>query len=227
MDVLVISLIALGCAAQHAPTPQAEPAAGEPGPAPPSLDDLLEIETDDDQGAAEAADQSERGALQRALDEAEIGDVFEVALEQMALSAKLLDELFDPGLETQRVQEEIIARLNELIDRAPNQSQQSSGSRSSSSSSQQPGSTPPARTPNQASQPNPGEQAGPADNTREGEPPPPQDASPNIILDESRREWGSLPERIRDMMLQGQSGFKSSLYRSLTEEYYRRLAEEQ
>jgi len=226
--MLVIAWLSAAQAAPPAdpPAPGAAPAA-EQAPAPPSLDDLLDIDDDEQPGAAAATDQSEREALQRALDEAAISDVFEGALEQMALSAKLLDELFDPGLETQRVQEEIIARLSELIERAPNQSQQSSGNSSSSSSSQQPGAQPLSRAPNQANRQNPGEQRGPADNTREGDPPPPQDASLNIVLDETRREWGSLPERIRDMMLQGQSGFKSSLYRTLTEEYYKRLAEEQ
>jgi hypothetical protein len=40
-----------------------------------------------------------------------------------------------------------------------------------------------------------------------------------------RSEWGSLPQRVRDMLLQGRNEKFSSLYEKLTGEYYRRLAE--
>ena len=45
-------------------------------------------------------------------------------------------------------------------------------------------------------------------------------------LEEERTEWGNLPERVRDMLLQGSKEKFSSLYKQLTREYYRRLAEE-
>ena len=38
--------------------------------------------------------------------------------------------------------------------------------------------------------------------------------------------WGSLPERVRDALVQGSSDSFSAAYRRLTEAYYRMLAEE-
>jgi hypothetical protein len=58
------------------------------------------------------------------------------------------------------------------------------------------------------------------------DPPSPQDADPNSILEETRSEWGNLPQRVRDMLLQGRKDSYSPLYKRLTEEYYKRLAEE-
>ena len=46
------------------------------------------------------------------------------------------------------------------------------------------------------------------------------------MIDETRIEWGNLPPRVRDQLLQGRSDKYSSHYERLTREYYRRLAEE-
>ncbi|HRP63251.1 MAG TPA: VOC family protein, partial [Phycisphaerales bacterium] len=56
--------------------------------------------------------------------------------------------------------------------------------------------------------------------------PPMQEGDINTVFEESRSEWGSLPERVRDMLLQGRRERFSSLYEQLTREYYRRLAED-
>lgn len=45
-------------------------------------------------------------------------------------------------------------------------------------------------------------------------------------FDESRVEWGQLPPRVRDAVRQGVRDPMSAAYRRLTQEYYRRLAEE-
>jgi hypothetical protein len=45
-------------------------------------------------------------------------------------------------------------------------------------------------------------------------------------FDESRAEWGRLPPRVRDAVRQGFRDPMSAAYRRLTQEYYRRLAEE-
>ena len=44
------------------------------------------------------------------------------------------------------------------------------------------------------------------------------------LLDGAR--WGNLPARLREALLQGSSDSYSSLYKSMTESYYKRLAEE-
>jgi len=46
------------------------------------------------------------------------------------------------------------------------------------------------------------------------------------MLEESGAEWGRLPQRVRDLIRQGSRDRVSSVYRRLTEEYYRRMAED-
>ncbi len=48
----------------------------------------------------------------------------------------------------------------------------------------------------------------------------------NTMIEEQRTEWGNLPQRVREMLLQGREEKFSSLYEELTREYYRRLAED-
>ena len=45
-------------------------------------------------------------------------------------------------------------------------------------------------------------------------------------FDESRAEWGRLPPRVREAVRQGLRDPMSAAYRRLTQDYYRRLAEE-
>jgi transcription initiation factor TFIID subunit TAF12 len=121
-------------------------------------------------------------------------------------------------LVTQRLQEDVIKRLDILIEAAKQQQQQRSRSRSSSSSSQQH-----QQQQQQRSQAN---RAGDGQNRGEVNPPSRQDGAlrpPSAALNAT---WGALPERVREALRQGQSSGFSSIYRSLTEAYYRRLAEE-
>lgn len=233
-----------GQAKPAAPAPHtapAPPAAGADNgdskavPAPPgkSLDDLLGIDKEaQDKGAADAAQRDSDEALKRELSEKEIADSFALAVEKMSLSAELLDNKFDAGLGTQRVQEDIISKLDQLVQQCRNkQCKGGSSSSSSTSSAQQqaknnskndPGSKP------QASKPNPpGTQRNPKpSDSREGAEPPLQEGDINTVIEESRTEWGNLPPRVRDAIQQARRGKFSSLYNQLTAEYYKRLAEE-
>ena len=214
-------------------SPPASPAAAQP---PPSLDELLGIEEEAevDQAAEAAAAESARRVAER-LRERPIADDFREAIAQMAASESLLEEAAaedadaseDLGLGTQRVQEEILRRLEALIQSAQRQrqrQQQQSSSSSSSSSSE--------------SEPSQGEQAGASSTSSEsrqegaaaegGEAMPPafEEAQLGAMLEEGRVEWGNLPERVRELVRQGRRDRVSSIYRRLTEQYYRRLAEE-
>jgi hypothetical protein len=51
-------------------------------------------------------------------------------------------------------------------------------------------------------------------------------AATDAQFDESRAEWGRLPPRVREAVRQGFRDPMSAAYRRLTQEYYRRLAEE-
>jgi hypothetical protein len=221
-----------------APATPAPPAADKPdAKAPPanqsgkSLDDLLGIDKDQqNKGAAEAAQRDSDEALKRELSEKEIADNFALAVEKMSLSAELLDTKFDPGLGTQRVQEDIISKLDQLIQQCRNKQCKGGGSSSSSSAPQQAKNNPkndPGNKP-QAPKPNPpGNQRNPKpSDSREGAEPPLQEGDINTVIEESRTEWGNLPPRVRDAIQQARRGKFSSLYSQLTAEYYKRLAEE-
>ena len=191
---------------------------------PASLDDLLGLDRDEDEAKADdAARQQNQRELQRRLDEKEITDAFLVAISRMASSAERLDELFDPGLATQRIQEDILAKLDQLIDKA--QSMQSQSSSSSSSSSSKQSSMKPGQQ-SGSSQSNSERKDGNAQNSQEGGPPARQEGDINTLLQEGAIEWGNLPQRLREELQQGRGDEYSSMYRKLTDEYYKRLAEE-
>jgi hypothetical protein len=222
---IVATSTALAADPPAAPAAPPKEAPATTDDAPPSLDELLGIDEEGGEGAsaAEVADRAAQEELQQRLDEEEIRNAFAEAVHKMAVAAEQLDEHFDTGLGTQRLQEEILARLDELVSEA--KKQQSRGGGGSSATSAARSSTPaPAgrKAPSQPGAPQPASDS--RDETeRASEPPPGQ---PNTIFEEARTEWGNLPERVRDMLLQGRREKFSSLYERLTREYYRRLAEE-
>jgi hypothetical protein len=242
-----LALTSMPLAAQVAgPTdapPASRPASKQsetpPASSPPSssLDDLLKIDQEKPDASKPAADSAQDAAadaarreLDKELSEAEVANAFVQAVEQMGVAASLLDAKFDTGLGTQRVQEDIIAKLSQLLDQAKKNKSSSSSSSSSSSRRQQ---NKQQQNPGQRqNQQNQNQQQGdqrnnnPSDNRSEIEPPAPQDANANAPLEESRAEWGNLPQRVRDMLLQGRKEKFSTLYEQLTYEYYKRLAEE-
>lgn len=198
---------------------------GDDEASPPSLDDLLGIEEEEqDRSADEAAQREHAEELERRLSEERIADAFAEAIAKMSLSAELLDERFDTGLGTQRVQEEIISKLSQLIDEAQQQQSSSSSSSSSSSASAQPQQDPGQQQGGGQGRDSGGDQAGTGD--QETDLPPGQQADVDVTMEEMREEWGALPERVRDMLLQGRQERFSGLYEQLTREYYRRLAED-
>jgi hypothetical protein len=226
-----LTLMAAGAVAQDSAPPTSPPQQQ-----PSSLDELLDLEKEKpqqpaDEGAATKTDdvaaQESRRELEKQLSEAEVADAFEQAVEKMGVAAELLDVRFDPSLPTQRVQEDIIAKLNQLLDQAKKNKSQSSSSSSSSQQQQQQQQQDPGKRPQQQNQ-KPGSQRNqdPADNRSEMEPPESQQGDINTVLEETRSEWGNLPQRIRDMLVQGRKEKFSTLYERLTNEYYKRLAEE-
>ena len=186
----------------------------------PSLDELLGTEgtASENTKAPDLPKETVDEALDRLLSGQEIVDEFRAAADLMNRSARRLATSRDTGLATQRMQEDILRKLDTLIADAQQRSQQSSGS-SSSSPSQQPQSTP---QPAQTSTP----QSGRGDN-RSATPPPGNRTGP--LGPEQAADlaaWGALPSRMRDALLQGSSDRFSATYRRLTEAYYRTLAEE-
>ncbi|MBX3354066.1 MAG: hypothetical protein KF724_00030 [Phycisphaeraceae bacterium] len=241
--------------ADDSPSPAAPspPSQAAPRPAaPPTLDDLLGI-TPPGGGAGQPAPSEAPGSdrvpkppregarrerLDRALREEELKDTFEEAVASMRGSMERLGVHQDPGIETQRMQEDAVRRLDALIDAArrmrQQQQQQSQSQRDqqqqqqqqqdqAEQEQQQAASRPSERRQDAAARREARQNAG-----REGEAEPPelQEGALNEVMEEGRVEWGSLPPRIRDLVQQGRRDRVSSLYLRLTEEYYRRMAEE-
>lgn len=189
---------------------------------PPSLDDLLGLE---EQQSADQAQQEAEDQVQQRLTNQELGNAFTQALSGMQRSAELLSQQYDAGITTQRIQQDVLTKLQQLIDDVKQQ-QSSSSSSSSSSSQQQQQQQQPGRQQQQRQQGEQNQQQSTAEGNQELQGPPLQEGDINTVLEETRTEWGSLPQRVREMLLQGRQERFSSLYEQMTRAYYRRLAEE-
>lgn len=153
--------------------------------------------------------------LERKLSGAEMADAFVKATRLMDDTATRIEMVGDTGIITQRLQEDILRALDQIIEAAKQQQQSSSSSGSSSSSSNS--QSPPQQQSSRASE---------GENTGQVSSPSRQEGGLNATGAGMGATWGALPARVRDALSQGQAGRFSSVYRALTEAYYRRLAEE-
>ncbi len=226
-------------------TTEAKPAGDEEK----SLDDLLGIGESDSKKASAESGRTQKETLQRILSEKEAKNTLEETVEGMRRSATLLSEK-DSGTAVQRVQEDVLARLDALIASAQQQQQQQSSSGSSSSSSgekpkgsqQSKGGKGQKQSESAASEEKRREEAKQRASQKEGEKPgqsksqptgdraeespPSVDPIEGGVIQETDEEWGSLPPRTREIIRQGVREKMSSVYRRWTEAYYRRIAEE-
>ena len=213
----------------------------------PSLDDLLGItdvapargkttqapgETSDgsvpvrQSGPAGSAGTAGRSELDRRLSPGQPEqDPFKIAVELMNESATRLNTTADSGLDTQRLQQEVILRLDQLISQAqkkpskqkpkPQQNQQQQ-QQQSQQNQQQDASSQRAKEQAASGQGAQDTQSGPAG----------QAPNPRTPPAGAGAAWGNLPAHMRAALLQGSSDRFSSIYQGMTEEYYKRLAEE-
>lgn len=210
----------------------------------PTLDELLNLAPPTAEPApAEPAQVPVDPEVARRLAGQEAADALEQAIAEMQTVSDRLGRDLDSGLVTQREQEEILAKLDRVIAAAKQMQQQGSPSSSGGSSGdssqgqpqgQQSGSAgnagQQAGQGNQGNQPSQGASEGSGQGNQAGDQGggarDPQDGSPNAPLEEQRSEWGNLPPRLRDQLLEGTREKFSPVYRGLTEAYYKRLAEE-
>lgn len=198
------------------------------GDAPPSLDELLGI---GDEDPTEATDDPTAEGLPDIRDELDdtteeeqgISGLFLSAVSSMDDSAMRLNDMQDPGLVTQRLQEDAIRKLDELIKAAEQQQQQQGQPQPQQQDGQQAPQSPEDGQQSQQTQAN-GQSN--SDNQGMDTRPGMQEGDLDRTIDETRAEWGNLPQRVRDMLMQGRGDASASLYRRLTERYYERLAEE-
>lgn len=207
----------------------------------PSLDDLLDLNPTPSQSDGKTPDggannntnsNGEPGAPSKLTLPPEAGgspeQIFNRALDRMREASDRLGDQRDVGLQTQRLQASALSLMDQVIAEAAKQQQQQQqqddssepqktqqGSSDNASQSQQP-------MPGQSGQPSGG--STPSDGkTSRGTP---ADAKAGEPLEEMKTQWGNLPPRLRDQLLQGMNERFSPIYQQLTEAYYRRLAEE-
>ena len=232
-----------GSAAAPAAPPPAKQAPADPPP--PSLDEALGI------GGGERADQPP-SAIEESLSGAKPRDILQSALDDMARSADLLDSK-EAGLPTRRAQQSVVRKLDELIATARRMQQQQQqqqqagrsggaqqrrnqqgGQQQDGQSGQEPGQDEPRPRADDESRRRAGDRDGAGrpqgQRADAGAQEPPEAVDPTDEMaqfDEARAEWGRLPPRVREAVRQGLRDPMSAAYRRLTQDYYRRLAEEQ
>lgn len=177
----------------------------------PSLDELLGLE--------EAQDSVDTSGIDQALSPQEAGEAFTQAVGLMSTVADRIGSSSDAGITTQRMQEDILRKLDQIIESAEDNQNSSSGGSSSSSSSNQ-------QQPNQQQQQSESSSSSSGEPTDGGTPPGSTEAGSNNLQGAAAR-WGNLPDRLRDALSQGLDEPYSRLYRSLTERYYKQLAEDE
>lgn len=196
----------------------------------PSLDELLGLTppTPAPDAAKPAADPTkparpnDDAQLDRLLTAQEMGDAFKQAVTLMGDAAKRLDTAADPGLPTQRIQEDIIRKLDQLLSSLDRQQQQ----QQQQQQNQDPKNRPQNQQKSQQQQQQQQQQAASGNPDDQGDRPTLKTGALKPELESARAAWGALPARVRDMLLQGAGDRFSSRYKTLTEEYYKRLAEE-
>ncbi len=205
----------------------------------PTLDDLLDLtpeatqndttESVDPFDSVETTTQETRDGLndsiEQALSASDAVDAFEQAVNEMDDVSRRLGRGLDPGIETQRVQESILRKLDQVIQAAKDQSQGGGGG------SGQP------RDQDQGAQELAQQQAGAGGSQAQssgtqsstgvssGTPIEPENQ--DAAIEQLRKEWGVLPPRVRDELSDGLRERFSPLYRSMTEAYYKALAEQE
>jgi len=204
----------------------------------PTLDDLLDLtpevtqpETNESTKVTEPDTDTTESRLnesvEQALSASDAVDAFEQAVDQMDDVSRRLGRALDPGVETQRVQESILRKLDQVIQAAKDQASSGGGSGSGKPRGQDQGGTDLA--PQQAGpggqQAQPGGQQASTGAAGSGTPIDPE--GQDTPIEQLRKEWGELPPRVREELSDGLRERFSPLYRSMTEAYYKALAEQE
>ena len=225
---LIASSLTLSAAAAQQPQtpPQTEP---RPKPMPasePTLDELLGLPVKPAPAPADAPVTDPKpdpnDAVRRALQEDAKPAGFEDIVQLMTSAGSRLSVAADPGLDTQRTQEDVLRKLDKLIAEAKKQQQQKKQKSKSKSKPQDS----PSEEQQQQQQSSQAQAQSAAQQTSSGGGPARADGPLNTPLAGGEASWGNLPPHVRDALRQGSSDRFSSLYRALTEEYYKRLAEQ-
>ena len=234
------------------PPVPAQPPTPSAADKPPSLDEALGL----GDGAKQSDITSDASELQRSLDGAKPRDILNSAIDDMKRSAQLLEAndsgISTKRVQESVVRklDELIATAQRMKQQQSQQGQDSQGQQSQGQSgkSKNQGAKDgkDGKDGQDGKKPEPGENGQPRGG-RDGkqdqdgangkrrkdgdatsnEPPELADPTMNDAqFDEGRAEWGRLPPRVREAVRQGLRDPMSAAYRQLTQDYYRRLAEE-
>lgn len=201
----------------------------------PSLDDLLDLAPEDpapNQPAPENTDtqpgnENLAESVGEALTASDAADAFEQAVQEMDTVSRRLGRSLDPGVETQRMQESILRKLDQVIKAAKEQSSSGGGGSSQPREQDQGGSelAQQGEAQQQSGQPQPGGQQ--ASTGQAGVTTPIKPEAADTAIEQLRKEWGVLPPRVREELSDGLRERFSPLYRRMTEAYYKALAEQE
>lgn len=228
LSVLALAALcgaAWGQEAARPPEPQARPGRL------PSLDEALGLKKP---GGSPAMPSRDEAALTEHLSPEQVRDEISQAVKLMGDAASRVADGKDVGVETQRLQEEILQKLNKLLDEAKRQEQekqkqqkqqQQQGQQQQSpqdqQQQQQSGKQNQQQRQDQASQQQ--QKGGNGSGNKEGLKEEKGDLRPTLS---SGAAWGNLPPHVREQLMQGFGDSFSSMYKRMTEAYYKRLAEE-
>ncbi len=207
----------------------------------PTLDDLLDLTpppppdtpqadtSDTDQSATPAPDVDLNESVGRALLVSDAADAFEQAVNEMDDVSRRLGRALDAGVETQRMQESILRKLDQVIKAAKDQSSSGGGGGSGEPQKQDKGGDELAQQKPGAGQggdeAQPGGQQASSGAAGSGSPIKPE--GQDTPIEQLRKEWGVLPPRVREELSDGLRERFSPLYRQMTEAYYKALAEQE
>ena len=217
LAVLAMLLAQGGVCAQPIEHDEQQDPAGVGADPLPSLDELLGLQ----EPTAAHTDPNDE-ALSEVLSPSQAGEALGQAVGLMDRVARRIDAQHDLSISTQRIQEDILAKLDQVIESAKNNQQGGGGSSSSSSSSNSQQQPDQQQSENDQSSGQPSSSPG-----QESLPPGTSDAQPGGEIPLSGAAWGALPQRIRDALSQGINDQYSDVYRAITERYYRALAEDE
>jgi hypothetical protein len=165
-----------------------------------------------------------RDDLNRRLADENPAELFEQAVALMGTTAQRLDAggaagaAGDTSLDTQRLQEDTLRKLDAMISQMRKQRQQQQQQQSPQDQADQ-------QRQQQQQQQSARQDARATDSTN-ADAPGRRDGALRPGLDAAKAAWGGLPARIRDLLLQGSGEKFSTSYEKMTEEYYRKLAEQ-
>lgn len=192
----------------------------------PSLDELLDLAPTEPVTVQPDTTGNLDESVEDALSMANAADAFEQAVQEMDVVSRRLGRSFDPGIETQRMQESILRKLEQVIEAAKQQNSGGGGG-SGQPKDQDQGAEQLAQQNGEGQSGQPTGTGDQASTGQAGTTSPIDPENQDAAIEQLRKEWGVLPPRVREELSDGLRERFSPLYRRMTEAYYKALAEQE